>query len=144
MRRRRGELGRIKDDQVEALTAALERAQFAEDVGLAPFGPARIELRVERQIVDGGRQGRPGGVDREDAAGAAGERLQRKSAGIAEAVERRAVGREFARQQAVVALVEVEARLVPGNDVDLDPDAVFDDAQRLFGRFAQHPAGDRL
>ncbi len=95
-------------------------------------------------MIRSSRQRRAGRVDRKHAAGTAGQRLQRKAAGVAEAVEGCAAGSQAAGQQAVVALVKVETRLVPGDDVDLHAHTILDDTQGIFRRRTERPAGHRV
>ena len=57
------------------MTCTLEYPQLAEDVGLAPLGAIGSKLGVACQVVHGGGQRRPGGVDRKYAGGAAGQGL---------------------------------------------------------------------
>ena len=144
MYRRRSELWRIENDQVEASTLIIQRPQFIENVRLSPFGTVRVEMRVERQIFCRHGQRGAGRVDRQHAARTASQRLQRKCAAIAEAVERRTTCCEDPRQHPVVALIKVKTRLVASNDVDTQAHAVLDDGQRLWRSFAIRPAGDRI
>jgi hypothetical protein len=65
-----------------------------------------------------------------------------KPPGVAEAVEHVATGGELAGEQAVVALIEVEAGLVAADHVHLHAHAVLDDGQQ-FRQFAVGQAGDR-
>jgi hypothetical protein len=74
---------------------------------------------------------------------AAGQRLQRKAAGVTETIQRRTARRERARQQPVVALVEIEARLVAATTSTRRHSTVLDDGQRLVWRLAEYPAGHR-
>ena len=56
-------------------TCLLYTSQLAEDVGLAPLGAIGSKLGVACQVVHGGGQRRPGGVDRQYAGGAARQSL---------------------------------------------------------------------
>src|SRR5690606_9444191 len=113
-------------------------------VGVAPFRALGGQLRIQRQVAPRALQRRAGAVDGEHARRAAGQRLQAEAAGVAEAVEHAAPGGELARQQAVLALVEVEAGLVSAADIDLQPDAVLLDDHRALGLAAVQGARSRL
>jgi len=66
---------------------------------------------------------------------------EREAAGVAEAVEHVAAGRVLRDERAVVALVDVEARLVAVRHVDVIAHAVLVDDQRRGRRVAREHAG---
>ena len=73
------------------------------------------------------REGVRRAVHRCHPGGAAGQRREGETARVAEDVEHAPALRERAHEAAVVALVEVEPRFLPGDRVDAVADAVLDD-----------------
>ncbi len=137
-----GEFGRIEHDQVELRTAFGQAAQRGEGVGIAPFGTRRVEA-VERDVALGGGERLAGRIDRDHAGGAALECCQRKTTGIAKAVQHGPVRSVPLDQQAAVALVDVEAGLVSEANVDVIEHARFVDYQAVRRFVARQHAGDR-
>ena len=94
------------------------------------FAPRRacgVERRVSRQIVARERKRLCRAVDRQHLGGPARERGEREASRVAERVQHAPIPRVAADERAVVALVEIEARLLPMRDIDAVGDAGFDD-----------------
>ncbi len=100
------------------------------------------EPGIAGEVLPRQRERVAGAVDRHDAPRAAGERRERESPRVAEDVERLATRRECAHRGTVVALVEVEAGLLAGDDVDAVGEAVLDQQDRV-GQRAVRDSGAR-
>ena len=117
MRGGRRELGRVEDDQVELAARVAQAAQLAEHVAVDPFAPRGRSLALRRSH----RASRSASAELSMARTDGRRRRARcdaEAAGVAEAVEHVAAGRELSRAPAVVALVQVEPGLVAVRQID--------------------------
>ena len=129
VRRGRRELRRIEDDEVERRARVAQAAQVDERVRLDPLAARRVEARVARDVRARLRDRVGRAVDGRRARGAARERGEREAAGVAEHVQHAPPARERAHDAPVVALVEIEARLLARDRIDAVRDAVLDDRE---------------
>ncbi|ABA48730.1 hypothetical protein BURPS1710b_0391 [Burkholderia pseudomallei 1710b] len=137
---RRRELRRIEHDQVEALAFVDEAAQRLERVGVEPLRARGVEaVRGDVALRERERVARR--IDRHDPLRAALERREREAARVAEAVQHVAIARVLRDERAVLALVDVEARLVAVAHVDVIQHAVLVRDQRVGRRVAREHAG---
>src|SRR5882762_11501566 len=109
----RCELRRVEHDEVELPAFALQLAQGPEHVGFEPLGPPRLEP-VQGEVALCQLERRPGTVDREHRARAAGERGKREAARVGEAIEHLPASGEEPHAPAVVSLVQIEPGFLSG------------------------------
>src|SRR5262249_29143951 len=117
---RAGELGRVAHDEVEParrrLLEVTERVVLdgGEAAQAVELEVVRRALERPRRRVDGGRRGR-----------AAARRGHGEAADVRVQVEDARAAGEALDAEAVLALVEERARLLPGERLDLEDEAVF-------------------
>src|SRR6266705_696602 len=138
--RRRCELRRVEHDEVELSVFGPQLAQGSEHIRFEPLGALRCDP-VQREVtlcqLERGRRT----VDREHRARASGQRGEREAAGVAEAIEHLPAVGEVPHAGSVVALIEIEPRLLSRSDVDFILGAVLDDLERAVGRRAGDQSG---
>jgi hypothetical protein len=109
------EFGRIEHDQAEFLAGSADNVQVVEDIG-ADKGD--VGKPVKLGILAGQRQGRLGHIDTDHFAGAGLGRVQGEAAAVAKSVEHAPAGRQASHRPPIIALVQVEARLLALGNVD--------------------------
>ena len=105
-----------------------------------PFLESHVLQAVPLHVGPGEHDGPLAGVDAQDLAGAAdGRGGHAESAAVAEHVQHAAIAEIAGGRHAVLALIEIEARLLPLGQIDFVSQPVIDDHQRPVG---QCRAGD--